>query len=364
MIGICWGVSVSCCLAGPTELTFHGTADLSAAVFVDNEHFAAADDESNILRVYHTNDTSKPAFMLDLNAFLQPDPEHPEADIEAAARIGDTIYWITSHGRNKNGKLRLSRYRFFATEIKYDNTGDKRTFSGLVPIGSPCSTLIDQFLPQATAVQLNLQSAVQKNRELSKNEREKLAPKEKGLNIEAMAALPESNTLLIGLRNPLFNSAKNGPKKAILFELLNPQDVIEGKAARFGRVFRWDLGNRGLRSLEYDPYRQQFYLIAGAIDSETTSALFICDGKAEQPSPKIYEWPESERSITPEAIAIHPNERSLWIFSDDGTLEIPVNAVTDCMDGELLESGECPNKYLTDDLRKTFRVQIFDPNEF
>ena len=363
MISVFLGVSTACCPATPIELTFHGTADLSAAVFVDNEHFVVADDESNILRMYRTDDTGKPVSMLDLNAFLQPDPENPEADIEAAARVGNTIYWITSHGRNMNGKMRLSRYRFFATEIKYEDTGSNRTFPDLIPIGFPCSTLIDQFLTQAAAAQLDIQSAVQKNRDLSKKEEEKLAPKNMGLNIEAMAVLQESGTLLIGLRNPLFTTAKNGSKKAILFELLNPQDVIEGKVARFGRILFWELGSRGLRSLEYDSYQRRFYLIAGAVDSETTSALFIWDGKEDHFPRKIFEWHESEPALTPEAIAIHPHQRTLWIFSDDGSLEIPVETPTDCQDGELLESGKCPNKYLTNDLEKTFRVQIFEFNE-
>ena len=45
------------------------------------------------------------------------DSSHPESDIEACTRVGDIIYWITSHGRSKKGKWRNSRYRLFATEI-------------------------------------------------------------------------------------------------------------------------------------------------------------------------------------------------------------------------------------------------------
>ena len=40
-----------------------------------------------------------------------------EADFEDAARIGNRIYVIESHGRNKDGKLDRARYRFFGMDV-------------------------------------------------------------------------------------------------------------------------------------------------------------------------------------------------------------------------------------------------------
>lgn len=339
------------------EMTFHGMADASAAVFLDKDYFVVADDESNRLRIYQVAQADKPCSILDLNKFLQTDDEFPEADIEAAARAGDTIYWITSHGRNKDGKLRPSRYRFFATQIRYQE-GDGKVFSALIPQGQPCRTLIDRFLKDPASAGLNLDAAVRKNEDLSKKEREKLAPKEKGLNIEAMAFVPDRGSLLIGLRNPLFKN-----RQAILFELINPSEVIEGKAARFGRVLLWDLGQRGLRGMEYDPSQKRVLILAGPVDSEMTSALFTWDGDFEHDPNKVFEWPPETPPFTPEGIAIHPADDTLWIASDDGTLEIPVQSPDQCREGELLESGNCPNKYLADDLQKTFRIRIFNPRD-
>lgn len=34
------------------EFTFYGAADISAAVFLDPNHFATANDESNVIRIY------------------------------------------------------------------------------------------------------------------------------------------------------------------------------------------------------------------------------------------------------------------------------------------------------------------------
>ncbi|MHC5082382.1 MAG: DUF3616 domain-containing protein, partial [Planctomycetota bacterium] len=98
-------------------MTFYGAADASAAVFLDAEHFVMANDETNVLRTYRIDNPKAPVASLDLNEILFVDPASPEVDIEAAARVGDRIYWISSHGRNKSGKIRPNRYRFFCTRI-------------------------------------------------------------------------------------------------------------------------------------------------------------------------------------------------------------------------------------------------------
>ena len=116
---------VQTCQAKPMELTFYGLADASAAVFLDAKHFVVADDESNILRTYSIDKPKGPVSTLNLDKFLDIDPASPEVDIEAAARVGDRIYWISSHGRNKSGKIRESRYRFFCTEIVPAKHGKK-----------------------------------------------------------------------------------------------------------------------------------------------------------------------------------------------------------------------------------------------
>ena len=77
-------------------MVFHGASDVSAAVFLDETHFAAADDEMNGLLVYDVNTPGHPVSMLDLGVFLKVASKFPEADIEGAARMGDRIYWITS----------------------------------------------------------------------------------------------------------------------------------------------------------------------------------------------------------------------------------------------------------------------------
>lgn len=75
-----------------------------------------------------------------LGSFLAVDPKQPESDLEGAARLGDRVYWITSHGRSRTGKERSSRQRFFAT--RFTVVGD--SVEGQ-PVGKPYSKLLEDL---------------------------------------------------------------------------------------------------------------------------------------------------------------------------------------------------------------------------
>jgi hypothetical protein len=118
------------------SLVFYGMSDASAGVSLGPDKFIAADDEENILKVYKTITGSKPIFCFDVSRFLECLSDYPEADIEAATKVGSRIYWIGSHGRNKDGKPRPNRYRFFATEIVPDGNS-----IAIRPVGKPYKDL-------------------------------------------------------------------------------------------------------------------------------------------------------------------------------------------------------------------------------
>src|SRR4051812_36160882 len=102
--------------AGEAGPMFSGMSDASAAIDLGGKRIVVGDDETNSLRIFST-DGGAPLLTVELSAFLELDKKNPESDIEAAARIGDRIYWITSHGRSKDGKLMPNRQRLFATDI-------------------------------------------------------------------------------------------------------------------------------------------------------------------------------------------------------------------------------------------------------
>src|SRR5436305_2841159 len=107
-----------------------------------------------------------------MNAFLGLSGHSLEADLEGAARIGQRIFWIESHARNKTGKLRENRHRFFATDFQLAASGME-----VKPAGVPCSTLIEQMEADKRFAELGLGSG------------SLLMPKAEGaLNIEGLAA--------------------------------------------------------------------------------------------------------------------------------------------------------------------------------
>lgn len=115
-------------------VTYRGPCDASAAVALDAAHFVVAGDEDNTLRVYR-HGRPEPVGDAPLAAFLGTGDK--ESDLEAAAAVGKRIYWIASHGRNSEGKLRPDRQRFFATDI------DPAAQPGVTPAGTPYRGLLD-----------------------------------------------------------------------------------------------------------------------------------------------------------------------------------------------------------------------------
>src|SRR5688572_27491330 len=88
------------------EVVFRGACDASGAVPLSDRRFVVADDEDNILRVYDADTGGAPLTQTDLSPALglplkgKKHPEAPELDLEAATRIADRAYWLTSHGRS------------------------------------------------------------------------------------------------------------------------------------------------------------------------------------------------------------------------------------------------------------------------
>jgi hypothetical protein len=351
--GVVWLSFAASLYAGNAIFSYTGGSDPSAAAAVDATHFVTADDEINILRIYSIGN-SVPVFSLDMTNFLGADAKYPEADIEGAARAGKRIYWITSHGRNKEGHIRSSRYRFFATDIiDTSPSADPNSSLRIIPAGKSCSHLVQDMLDAPQLKPLNLQAVTRLNEPLSKKERVMLAPKERGLNIEGLAVGPDGQSLWIGLRNPLYDDG-TGKRKAIVIPLLNPDEVIkDGKPARFGEVFFLDLGGRGIRSIDYMESLKEYWITAGSSDSRPEFAVFRYHPAAKELIPVKVTFP---KKFKPESLFLLPGRKTVWFISDDGTLEKEVSSPNECLPGCLLENGRCPNKCLIDLKKRTFRV--------
>ncbi len=292
-----------------------GCCDASAGVAVTSNLFLVANDEDSLLRVYRRDQSGPPVQSFQAGAFLHVDPRKPETDLEGATRIGNRIYWITSHGRNRDGQERESRHRFFATAFNVTPQGKVE----LKAVGRPYQRLLDDFVKDPRLKPFNLGYAALR------------APKEtNALNIEGLCATP-SGELLIGFRNPIPQN------RALLVPLANPAELLEGKPARFGDPILLDLGGRGVRSIAYAGDR--YLIIAGSYDARGHTHFYEWSGDPKAAPRKI---PDTHfKGVNPEGLVVYPDTplNEFQVLSDDGTRKI----------------GGADCKTLQDPLQKRFR---------
>lgn len=274
-------------------LVFTGMCDASAAVALDRDLFVTAGDEDNILRFYRLSRPGKPLQTCNLNPLLFQRKKSPEMDIEGAARLGQRVFWITSHGRNAKGDFIPNRYRFFALEL-----AERNGEVVVQPVGSVYTNLLADLSGEAKLAHFQLAEAA------------KLPPKAPGsLNIEALTDTP-GQQLLIGFRNPIPGG------RALIVPLLNPHQLLTNQPARFGDPILLDLGGLGLRGI--GSTQTGYYLLAGPRDGEGQCRLFTWAGGAS--APQLVSGIDLA-GVSPEGVCFHDAgpENELVILSDDGT---------------------------------------------
>ena len=264
-------------------------AEASAAAVLDARHVIVAEDECNVLRVYRLGEPDPVGAPVDLRRFLQGGKR--ASDLEGAARVGDLIYWISSHSRTSKGEHREARHRFFATIIQPAPPGGVPTVR---PMGSFYERLLEDMRDAPELEALQLDDAAQKK------------PEEPGgLNIEGLAAGRDGG-LLIGLRNPLVNG------KAILVPLANPAALLQGGSANFGSPILLDLGGRGIRDLVHAG--DHYLVVAGPVADAGDFAVYRWSG---DPKAAPQRLAAVEPGFQAEAV-LSLGSGSVMLLSDDG----------------------------------------------
>lgn len=271
--------------AEPSRMTFTQACDGSAAIALSGNRIAVAHDDDNELRIY---DVAGGTWKWK-GTFLGGGDD--EADIEGAARIGDIIYWIASHGTDGDGEPAPKRRAFFATRI----VGGE-----LVRVGETYGGLVEALDKAESTKKLGLAAAAAIE-----------AEDPNSLNIEALAPTPDGR-LLIGLRSPQPGG------NALVVELINPSQVIEGGTPQIGAALPLALGeNMGVRSLDWSPREQAYLVIAGPFGADGPHALFRWEGGDSKPQP----WgPALPSGFKLEALS-SLDDGSLLLLSDDGDVK-------------------------------------------
>ena len=316
MRGLVLGLCLACGSSSPLGpkgpvLTFEGACDASGAVALSPALMVVGDDEDNVLRVYDAERGGKAVASLELSPALGV----REVDLEAATRLGDRAYWMTSHGRSKKAKPRPERLRFFATTAPPDG-------AGLAVVGQAYEGLLEDLAAEPRLAPFALTRAAE------------LAPKAPGgLNIEGLTATPEG-TLLIGFRNPIPGG------RALIVPLLNGPALVEGGGARatFGEPRLLDLDGRGIRAITW--WRGRYFIVAGHYDEGGGARIYGWDG-----GDRLERIPVELGSLNPEGFFSPEELDRILIISDDGSKK---------MDGT-----RC--KELPDSARKRFRAAWIRP---
>lgn len=307
--------------------TYRGTCDASAAITVAGTNcFVAASDEDYILRVYDRLEPGMPLAATDVTSFLTPQDVEKEPDIEGAAQLDDRVYWIGSHGRDKDGLEQESRQRLFATRI----LSASQTIS-IAPIGRPFRGLLKNLAESPALLPFGLAAAA------------RLAPEAAGgLNIEGLAATLDGH-LLFGFRNPIPQG------KALVVRLHNPADLVDGRAdsavLTVGGLL--DLGGRGIRAIEFISTARLYLLLAGAFDDTRDFRLFRWSGA----------MTDSPVPIETDALSDLNPEELIVATAPDGTLTVEVFSD----DGDQIVGGKkCKKLAGANTALRTFRSVRFD----
>jgi hypothetical protein len=298
--------------------TYAGACDGSAGIALDANHFAVADDERNVLRVYKSGSNAAP-WSLPLDAFLnapkKKSGEFKEADIEGAAKVGDDlIYWIGSHARDSGGDAEPARTRLFATRVVTHKDGPR-----LKTVDMAYEGLREAMLKEPKLAHLKLGEAYRPDKKKNGPPPES----ENGFNIEGLAATRDGG-LLVGLRNP------RPDKQAIVIPIENPADLMKNsKPPKFGEPTLLDLEGRGIRSIEYiagkNAGADRYLIVAGPHQDVSESdikppfALFTWSGKPKDTKVNPVKDVTIPGGLAPESLFVSLDGSMLTLLSDDGT---------------------------------------------
>jgi len=258
----------------------YGTTDASAGIAINDSIMVVGDDENNKLIVYNRFYSGMPINSFDYSNLLNLTDgdigSFKEVDCEASARSPynpHRIYWLGSMSNGgKNSKEEINRNRLFATDIYETDLKLKFEFKGFV------NTLRKNIVNWGDENGLQFNKAAQAG----------INPKQPiGFNFEGMCFGPDSSSLYLALRAPLFKI--NDQQNAIIVPLLNFEKWFnEGHPTsnpKFGKPIMLNLDHRGIRDI-IRLKNGQYILIAGHCDENRNSNLYSWTGYGKD-EPKI-----------------------------------------------------------------------------
>jgi hypothetical protein len=305
--------AVSAASSTPATSRYHaGASDASSAIALDADWMLVANDEDQIIRLFDRNFSGQPVKTFDLNANLAL---AKEADFEGTVRFGNRIYFIGSHGNDKDGNPEPTRNMVCSYDVA--GTGSATTLTYVNKFTNLKSQLIAWDSSNGHGLGSNAIG-------LSASAASGVLPTDpEGFNIEA--ATPSGSQVLLGFRAPLQN--KTARNKALVIPVTNFQARVDAGSGTmtFGAPIFLDLGGRAIRSMATMP-SGKILILAGLPGESADFQLYSWTGNASSAPVAIATTLQAAAlngGGSPEAIVDPPAELAagsqIQIIQDNGT---------------------------------------------
>jgi len=308
LLGLTAGIILSAVsvFAGENDvIQFRGVSDCSAGVLLKDVSgsplILTADDEEGELRVFKLSGGEAVATLDIAAAFKEAGIKtKKEFDLEGATAVGGKYYFIGSMARNSNGKERKDRQFFFCITV------DRKDPNKFGLCGKPYQGLLRDLSNCESLRKFKLGTAFAK------------APKTYGAgNIEGLAADPEG-FFWIGFRNPIPDN------KALLVQLLNPDEVLKGEKGKIGKHILLDLNGLGVRDICWSDTKKCYFIAAGQYEGKSRK-IYSWSGKETDSAKLVFE--DFPKDYNAEVVIDLSNEKGnqenrLMVISDDGVLTV------------------------------------------
>jgi hypothetical protein len=140
---------------------------------------------------------------------------------------------------------------------------------------------------------------------------------ENGLNIEGLTVSADGRSLMLGLRSPLVEG------KALLIPVNNPVAALGlGESApqpvALGEPLMLDLGGLGFRSIEWDPGKKVYLIVAGSADDAGVFRFYTWSGEMKDaPVPVTTPSAAAGVKIRPEGVTPFPGGKPAVVVGDN-----------------------------------------------
>jgi len=262
-VTVTYGLSAN--LGDPTQRYYSGAGNASSVIDAGGGYLLAADDLSDVIRLYQAGSSGPPVKTFDFTGQLPYGAT--TMDLEAAARSGNTIYWLGSQSNNDNGAARPAADTLFATTIT----------------GSGASASLS-YVGSYTGLRQDLISwdEANGNRFALAADSQGGAKSVNGFNIEGLEFAPGStSTAYLAFRAPLEDPTN--PSDALVVPVTNIDALVTNgnpgtTAATFGQAMEWNLGGLGIRELRANA-AGEYLVLAGTPDgTDSVFRLYSWDG--------------------------------------------------------------------------------------